>query len=79
MMTREQLLAKYADELSGMLLDSWIADRISVGDPAARGRYMTQQLRRARDFLGRVYQDLGATVEPANGKPAVPAAPAKGR
>ena len=63
-MTKDEFIAKFADELTGLLLASFaqMADRQKVpGDDksnAADGRFMIQQMRKARDLLARMHEAI---------------------
>jgi hypothetical protein len=79
MMTKEEFVPKWIDEVSGLLMASFAeADRSIVArktgedkDMAEAGRQMLAQLRRARSLLERIHHDL-AKSEPkpvANNQP----------
>ena len=67
-MTKDEFIACWADELSGLLLramaEDWpysqFKDKGMSDDKvaAAKGRFMIQQLRRARSLLERMYADI---------------------
>jgi hypothetical protein len=64
-MTREAFIDKYLDEMVGLLLSAFAAERKGAKDDdkpvwndAERGRFMIQQMRRSRNLLGRLYDDL---------------------
>jgi hypothetical protein len=60
-MTKDAFIAKHLDELVGLLVTSF-ADKENTkagSDPdmAARGRAMLAQMRRARELIGRMWDD----------------------
>lgn len=78
MKTKDELLHAFSDELSGLILAAFSVQERTLAkedaDYAIRGRFMTQQLRRARDLLGRIH-DFMAGSSPA--KPQANGAPAQ--
>lgn len=60
-MKKEEYVAKHLNEAVGLLLSAFSnSDATRAGadpDMAARGRFMMHQMRLAREFLGRLYDD----------------------
>jgi len=69
MKTKEDFVTRWADELTGLLLASF-AEAKNYGESAKDGRFMIQQMKRARNLLERIYHDFAEPV-PLN----VPAKP----
>jgi hypothetical protein len=65
--TKDDFLARWQDELNGLLLAAFVEERKGT-DFARDGRFMVQQMRRARDLLQRIYCEEVAQPLPA--KPA---------
>lgn len=62
-MTKDAFIAKYLDETIGMLLASFAASegtrhKAAEESWAADGKFMMQQMRRAKDLLGRIWDDM---------------------
>jgi hypothetical protein len=80
--TKDEFLAAWADELTGLLLASFAEEKKHAFDPARDGRFFVQQLRRARDLLQRMWEVDVKSKEPlpvkpqANGTLDAPARPA---
>lgn len=59
---REEMISKHIDELVGLLMASYAnVDATRAGseaDHASRGRHMMAQMRRAKEFLGKVYDGM---------------------
>lgn len=70
MISKEEFLAAFADELRGLLLESF-AESTKVGDHVTNGKTIVAQMKRANNLLERCYYKLaGQSVEPikpANG------------
>jgi hypothetical protein len=61
--TKEDFMAKWADELSGLLLAAFAEEKKGT-DFSRDGRFMVVQLRRARSLLERMYDDLARQETP---------------
>ena len=72
MVSKEEFIAAFADELRGLLLESF-SESFKVGDHATNGQAMIRQMRRAQNLLERAYYKLAgqAPARPVvNGQPA---------
>jgi hypothetical protein len=54
--TKDDFLARWQDELNGLLLAAFVEER-KGSDFARDGRFMVQQMRRARDLLQRIHSE----------------------
>ena len=61
-MTKEEFVARWADELSGFAVAAFAMEE--RGDMAAKGRWMIQQLKRARELAGKMFDQLEAARLP---------------
>jgi len=62
-MTKDEFVAAWGDEMTGLLLAAFAAEK-KAGDFSADGRFFVQQMRRARDLLGRIYErDIAKPVQ----------------
>jgi hypothetical protein len=73
-MTREAFIEKYLDEVVGLLLASFARSemtrhKMATDAWADDGKFMLQQMRRARGLLGRLYDDLKKTEAPTSQNP----------
>jgi hypothetical protein len=72
MVSKDEFIAAFADELRGLLMESF-AESLKVGDHATNGQAMVRQLKRANNLLERCYFKLAGqppAKAPANGQPA---------
>lgn len=77
MVSKEEFIAAFADELRGLLLESF-ADAVKIGDHASNGQKIIQQMKRANNLLERCYYKMAGqppAKAPANGQPANAAKP----
>ena len=75
-MTKDEFVAKWSDELNGLLLASFAEEEAftKAGKDfcddkrmATQGRFMKLMLRRGLDLLHRIHTDLNPPKEPTNG------------
>ena len=68
MKTKDEFIARWQDELSGFVLAAFANQENERVDMAAKARFMLLQLRRVRELLGKMHDDLAGGVRPiANG------------
>ena len=77
-MTRDEFCNKWIDDLTGLLVAAFAEASArplcgdggkSDADHTANGRFMMRQLRRAKELVGRMYDDAAPKADPvANGK-----------
>ncbi len=77
MLSKDEFMAAFANELRGLLLEGF-AEALKPGDFTRNGAFMVRQMRQASDLLERAYARLAAQgsplpAKPANGQPAKPA------
>ena len=81
MKTKDEFIANWQDELTGLLLASF-AEEKRQGEFAKDGKFFIHQMRRGRDLLARMHADLASmpspqqpalAAKPANGQPTKPA------
>lgn len=70
-MTRAEFIARWTDELRGLQLAAFAEDQATIGKFDQKGRFMVNEMRKAPDLLGRMYDSLNLKppVPPPNGQP----------
>lgn len=74
--TEDELVAKYADEMNGLLLAAF-HEQLKGPDFSNNGRFMVAQMRRGRDLLRRIVRDA-LPKEPIPVKPEPAKTPTNG-
>jgi hypothetical protein len=67
-MTKDEFIGKYANELSGFCVEAFLMasdeierskdDKQSMFTASKKGEFMVKQLRRVRELLGRIHDDM---------------------
>lgn len=60
-MTKDEFIAANQNELVGLLMASFV-EAMKPGEFSKQGAMMIQQMRKGREFLGRMYDDMNHKI-----------------